>query len=145
RTRPCARTGADVSRRRREARCDARAGHTAPAREVRVRRHTGGGRRPRALAARRRCVPHRVRHAAGTDDARRRGASLRPGAAPPPLVLQRIPGPMATLTLVRHATLVLETRFGRILVDPMLRAAGTTPPIENTPNPLRNPLVDLPL
>src|SRR5581483_7163343 len=52
---------------------------------------------------------------------------------------------MATLTLVRHATLVLETRFGRILVDPMLRAAGTTPPIENTPNPLRNPLVDLPL
>ena len=27
----------------------------------------------------------------------------------------------------------------------MLRAAGTTPPIENTPNPRRNPLVELPL
>jgi L-ascorbate metabolism protein UlaG (beta-lactamase superfamily) len=48
------------------------------------------------------------------------------------------------LTLVRHATLLLETSVGRILVDPMLRAAGTTPPIENTPNPRPNPLVDLP-
>lgn len=49
------------------------------------------------------------------------------------------------LRLVRHATLVLETSLGRILVDPMLRAAGTTPPIENTPNPRRNPLVELPM
>jgi L-ascorbate metabolism protein UlaG (beta-lactamase superfamily) len=49
------------------------------------------------------------------------------------------------LRLVRHATLLLETSLGRILVDPMLRAAGTTPPIENTPNQLPNPLVELPL
>jgi L-ascorbate metabolism protein UlaG (beta-lactamase superfamily) len=49
------------------------------------------------------------------------------------------------ITLVRHATLLLETSVGRILVDPMLRAAGTSPPIENTPNPLPNPLVELPL
>jgi L-ascorbate metabolism protein UlaG (beta-lactamase superfamily) len=49
------------------------------------------------------------------------------------------------LTLVRNATLILETSHGRVLVDPMLRAAGTTPPIENTPNERRNPLVDLPL
>jgi L-ascorbate metabolism protein UlaG (beta-lactamase superfamily) len=48
------------------------------------------------------------------------------------------------ITLVRHATLVLETSVGRVLVDPMLRARGTSPPIENTPNPRRNPLVDLP-
>jgi L-ascorbate metabolism protein UlaG (beta-lactamase superfamily) len=48
------------------------------------------------------------------------------------------------LTLVRSATLLLETSKGRVLVDPMLRAAGTTPPIENTPNPVRNPLVELP-
>jgi L-ascorbate metabolism protein UlaG (beta-lactamase superfamily) len=48
------------------------------------------------------------------------------------------------VTLVRHATLLLESSVGRILVDPMLRAAGTTPPIENTPNPKRNPLVELP-
>jgi L-ascorbate metabolism protein UlaG (beta-lactamase superfamily) len=52
---------------------------------------------------------------------------------------------VSSLTLVRHATLLLETSLGRILVDPMLRAAGTTPPIENTPNPQRNPLVELPL
>jgi L-ascorbate metabolism protein UlaG (beta-lactamase superfamily) len=52
---------------------------------------------------------------------------------------------MSSLTLVRHATLLLETSLGRILVDPMLRAAGTTPPIENTPSPQRNPLVELPL
>jgi L-ascorbate metabolism protein UlaG (beta-lactamase superfamily) len=49
------------------------------------------------------------------------------------------------LTLVRHATLLLESSVGRILVDPMLRAAETTPPIENTPNPKRNPLVELPV
>src|ERR1051326_8091693 len=49
------------------------------------------------------------------------------------------------LTLVRHATLLLETSLGRVLVDPMLRGAGTTPPIENTPNPLPNPLVELPM
>ena len=49
------------------------------------------------------------------------------------------------LTLVRHATLLLETSHGRILVDPMLRAAGTTPPIENTLNQVRNPLVELPM
>jgi L-ascorbate metabolism protein UlaG (beta-lactamase superfamily) len=52
---------------------------------------------------------------------------------------------MSSLRLVRHATLLLETRLGRILVDPMLRAAGTTPPIENTPNPRPNPLVELPV
>jgi hypothetical protein len=52
---------------------------------------------------------------------------------------------MSSLRLIRHATLVLETSVGRILVDPMLRAAGTTPPIENTPNPRPNPLVELPI
>jgi L-ascorbate metabolism protein UlaG (beta-lactamase superfamily) len=49
------------------------------------------------------------------------------------------------VTLVRNATLVLESSVGRILVDPMLRPAGTSPPIENTPNPRRNPLVELPM
>jgi L-ascorbate metabolism protein UlaG (beta-lactamase superfamily) len=49
------------------------------------------------------------------------------------------------LTLVRHATLLLESSLGRIIVDPMLRAARTTPPIEDTPNPVWNPLVELPL
>ena len=49
------------------------------------------------------------------------------------------------LTLVRHATLLIETSIGRMLVDPMLDAAGYRPPIENTPNDLRNPLVELPI
>jgi L-ascorbate metabolism protein UlaG (beta-lactamase superfamily) len=49
------------------------------------------------------------------------------------------------IRLVRHATLLLETSLGRILVDPMLRGAGTSPPIENTPSPRPNPLVELPL
>jgi L-ascorbate metabolism protein UlaG (beta-lactamase superfamily) len=49
------------------------------------------------------------------------------------------------LTLVRHATLLLEVGGKRILVDPMLRAAGSSPPIENTPNPRPNPLVELPV
>jgi len=49
------------------------------------------------------------------------------------------------ITLVRHATLLLETSLGLVLVDPMLRGARTTPPIENTPNPARNPLVELPI
>jgi L-ascorbate metabolism protein UlaG (beta-lactamase superfamily) len=48
-------------------------------------------------------------------------------------------------TLVRHATVLLATSHGRVLVDPMLRAAGTTPPIENTPNQKPNPLVELPM
>jgi L-ascorbate metabolism protein UlaG (beta-lactamase superfamily) len=52
---------------------------------------------------------------------------------------------VSSVRLIRHATLVVETSVGRILVDPMLRAAGTTPPIENTPNPKPNPLVELPV
>jgi L-ascorbate metabolism protein UlaG (beta-lactamase superfamily) len=48
------------------------------------------------------------------------------------------------LTLVRHATLLLETSVGRVLVDPMLDLAGARPAIENTPNQRPNPLVELP-
>lgn len=49
------------------------------------------------------------------------------------------------LTLVRNATLLLELAGRRVLVDPMLDAAGARPPVENTPNPRRNPLAPLPL
>ncbi len=48
------------------------------------------------------------------------------------------------ITLVRHATLLLELGGRRVLVDPMLGDAGAYPPIENTPEPRRNPLVPLP-
>jgi L-ascorbate metabolism protein UlaG (beta-lactamase superfamily) len=48
------------------------------------------------------------------------------------------------LTLVRSATLLLELRGRRILVDPMLDDAGARPPVEQTANPVRNPTVPLP-
>jgi L-ascorbate metabolism protein UlaG (beta-lactamase superfamily) len=49
------------------------------------------------------------------------------------------------VTLIRSATLVLELRGRRILVDPMLDPAGARPPIQQTANPVRNPTVELPL
>ena len=49
------------------------------------------------------------------------------------------------ITLVRNATLILETPAGRLLVDPMLDPAGARPPIEDTANPVRNPTVELPI
>ncbi len=48
------------------------------------------------------------------------------------------------LTLVRSATVILELRGRRILVDPMLDDVGTRPPIEQTANPVRNPTAPLP-
>jgi L-ascorbate metabolism protein UlaG (beta-lactamase superfamily) len=48
------------------------------------------------------------------------------------------------LTLVRHATLLVETRGRRILVDPMLDDAGARPAIDSTPNSVPNPTVPLP-
>jgi L-ascorbate metabolism protein UlaG (beta-lactamase superfamily) len=48
------------------------------------------------------------------------------------------------LTLVRSATVILELREKRILIDPMLDDAGARPPIENTANPVPNPTVPLP-
>jgi L-ascorbate metabolism protein UlaG (beta-lactamase superfamily) len=47
------------------------------------------------------------------------------------------------LTLVRNATLLLELGGRRVLVDPMLDDAGARPPVENTANERRNPLVPL--
>ena len=51
---------------------------------------------------------------------------------------------MASLRLVRHATLLLEFGGTTLLVDPMLGEAGSMPPIPDSPNDRRNPLVDLP-
>lgn len=48
------------------------------------------------------------------------------------------------LTLVRHATLIVEMAGVRILVDPMLDPAGVRAPVPGTPLPRPNPLVDLP-
>lgn len=48
------------------------------------------------------------------------------------------------IRLVRHATLVVNTGGKTLLVDPMLSPPGAMPPIQNTPNDRRNPLVPLP-
>jgi len=48
------------------------------------------------------------------------------------------------LRLIRHATLRLEVGGLHLLVDPMLDAAGTRPPVPDTENDRRNPLVELP-
>ncbi len=49
-----------------------------------------------------------------------------------------------TLTLIRHATLVVEMDGVRVLVDPMLDDVGARPAIAGTPEQRPNPLVPLP-
>ena len=49
------------------------------------------------------------------------------------------------LTLVRNATILIELDGLRLLVDPMLDDMGARPPVENTSNRRRNPLVPLPI
>ena len=51
---------------------------------------------------------------------------------------------MAVIRLLRHATLCVEYADLTLLVDPMFGVAGVDPPIRNSPNDRRNPLVDLP-
>jgi L-ascorbate metabolism protein UlaG (beta-lactamase superfamily) len=48
------------------------------------------------------------------------------------------------LRLIRNATLVVRADDRTLLVDPMLDPAGARPPVPDTPNPKRNPLVELP-
>lgn len=49
------------------------------------------------------------------------------------------------LTLVRHATLLIDYAGRRIMVDPMLDHANARGPVRGTPNERPNPLVDLPM
>lgn len=48
------------------------------------------------------------------------------------------------ITLLRHATLLVELGSQRLLVDPMLDPAGAREAVEGTPSARRNPLVELP-
>jgi L-ascorbate metabolism protein UlaG (beta-lactamase superfamily) len=48
------------------------------------------------------------------------------------------------LRLIRNATLRLEVGGRKLLVDPMLDPAGARPPVPDTENDRRNPLVELP-
>jgi L-ascorbate metabolism protein UlaG (beta-lactamase superfamily) len=49
------------------------------------------------------------------------------------------------ITLVRHATLLVELDGRRLLVDPQLDEQGARPAIAGTPSPRPNPLVPLPV
>lgn len=49
------------------------------------------------------------------------------------------------LTLLRHATLIVETGGHRLMVDPMLDAANARGPVRGTPDERPNPLIDLPV
>ncbi|WP_335998713.1 MBL fold metallo-hydrolase [Halorientalis halophila] len=51
---------------------------------------------------------------------------------------------MASIRLLRHATLLVELDGTTLLVDPMLSSPGEIPPIPNSPNDRENPLVALP-
>ena len=48
------------------------------------------------------------------------------------------------LRLIRNATLRVQVGGKLLLVDPMLDPAGARPPVEDSPSPRRNPLVELP-
>jgi L-ascorbate metabolism protein UlaG (beta-lactamase superfamily) len=52
---------------------------------------------------------------------------------------------MATVRLIRHATLLVEFGGRRFLVDPMLGAKGSLDPAAQSGDERRNPLVDLPV
>lgn len=43
--------------------------------------------------------------------------------------------------LIRHATSILEVNGNRILVDPMLSAAGTMQAVPDVPDASNNPLI----
>jgi L-ascorbate metabolism protein UlaG (beta-lactamase superfamily) len=47
--------------------------------------------------------------------------------------------------LIRHATLRVEIAGKTLLIDPMLDETGARPPVANTENDRRNPLVPLPM
>jgi L-ascorbate metabolism protein UlaG (beta-lactamase superfamily) len=49
------------------------------------------------------------------------------------------------LTLVRHATLIIEVAGRRLMLDPMLDPANARGPVRGTPDERPNPLVDLPV
>ncbi len=49
------------------------------------------------------------------------------------------------ITLLRHATLLVETGGHRLIVDPMLDPAAARAPVRGTPQERPNPLVELPV
>ena len=134
-------------------RCAAPAG--APPR--RARRRPGRRRRraaPRRTGRRRSRGRARARRAAPRRAAAS-GAAPTPTARDPAVRRPRNPrtgGARARgyavggmrLRLIRNATLHVRLAGRCVLVDPMLDPAGARPPVEDTADPRRNPLVELP-
>lgn len=52
---------------------------------------------------------------------------------------------MLKIKHIRHATSIIEIDSKKILIDPVLADKESYPPIINTKNPRKNPLVDLPM
>ena len=78
---------------------------------------------------------------------RETGRRGRPEAPRPPGLAAR-PADIVrrmNLTLVRHATLLIDYAGRRIMVDPMLDHANARGPVRGTPNERPNPLLDLPM
>ena len=138
---------------RRPARCGARA--RAPPRRARRRRgrrrrraapRRSGRRRSRGRARARRAAPRRAAAPAGAPTPTARDPAARPprrtrsGRAP----ARGYASAGMRLRLIRHATLLVKPAGRCVLVDPMLDPAGARPPVADTPNPRRNPLVELP-
>ena len=142
-------------------------GGLRPARGRGARVRHAGRRRRRPVAARGARRPRDLRRPPATSPAssppRRRRSGPRPprrpgrGTTPPPRRGTSTSGRSAELhaaravtvaamrlRLIRHATLLVELGGRRLLVDPMLDPAGARPPVANTPNDRRNPLVELP-
>lgn len=55
------------------------------------------------------------------------------------------PADGARIQLLRHATCIIRYGGRVLMVDPMLGDPGVMPPIDNSPQPRRNPLVPLPI
>ena len=51
---------------------------------------------------------------------------------------------MNQLQLIRHATIMLTINGKKLLIDPMFAAKDSIPPIQNSGNDIRNPMVELP-
>src|SRR5271157_4346987 len=118
---------------------------TGPRSETRTRSIHGWF---RASGSRSRCPPNRrgPAGARGVGPPAERRPPARRGRADPARVrppTSVVFAPMR-LTLVRHATILVELAGTRILIDPAFDPAGSQPPVDETPNPVPNPLVGLP-
>lgn len=73
------------------------------------------------------------------------GAGIGLAVSLPDLARAAAPAGVARIQLIRHATCIIRYGGRVLMVDPMLGDPGVMPPIANSPQPRRNPLVPLPI